>query len=112
MPQRTDHTAINFQATAVTLQDAAWGIGNIAALSNRRMHAELELLGHRNFHLRIFPCRAKDADPFDPAFRSHNRELLLARILARLREISMPGKLVAFAEKRLDVLLREMDMMS
>ena len=73
------------------------------------MHAELELLGHRDLDLRIFARRPKDADALDAAFRSDDRELLLAGILAGLRKVGVFRELMPLAEQRLDVFLREMD---
>jgi len=48
---------------------AAGGVRNVAALADRRMHPKLELLGHRDLDLRVFPRRAEHAHALDAAFR-------------------------------------------
>ena len=73
------------------------------------MNAQLELLGHRDLDLRVFARRPKDADALDATFRSDNRQLLLAGVLAGLREVGVFGELMPLAEQRLDVFLGEMD---
>ena len=88
------------------------GVSAMSPLSRiGRMHAELELLGHRDLDLRVFPRRPEHAHALDAAFRPDDGELLLAGILAGLRKVGVFRELVALAEQRLDVLLREMDVM-
>ena len=73
------------------------------------MNAQLELLGHRDLDLRVFARGPKDADALNTTFWSDNRQLLLARVLAGLRKVRVFGELMSLAEQRLDVFLREMD---
>ena len=47
----------------------------------------------------------------DAAFGPDDRELLLTRIRAGLREVAVPGQLMACTKQGLDVLLREVNMM-
>jgi hypothetical protein len=61
--------------------------------------------------LGVFARRTEDAHALDAALRPDNGQLLLARILAGLRKISMLCELVALAEQRLDVFLREVNVM-
>ena len=75
------------------------------------MHPELVLLGHRNLDLRVFARRPEHSDAFDAALGADDGELFLAGVLPRLRKISVPGQLVPLAEERLDMLLREVDVM-
>src|SRR6266576_1479372 len=65
----------------------------------------------RDLDLRVFARRAEHADTFDATLRANDGKLFLARILAGLREVGVFGELVSFAEQRLDVFLREMDVM-
>ena len=59
-------------------------------------------------YLRAGPStRTRSMRPFGPTMR----ELFLAGILAGLREVGVLGELMARAEQRLDVLLREVDVM-
>src|SRR2546423_3933227 len=111
MPQRANDAVINLDAAGGTLKRAAGRVRNIAAFTDRRMNAELELLGHRDLHLRIFPRGPKNADTLNTTFRSDDRELLLTCILPGLREIGVLGELMSFAEQSLDMLLGEMNMM-
>ena len=73
------------------------------------MDADFELFGHGNLDLRVFARRAKDADAFDPAFRTDDRKLFFAGVLAGLGKVGMFGELMAFAEQRFDVLLRQVN---
>ena len=75
------------------------------------MNAELELLGHRDLDLRVLSGRPENADALDAALRSDNRQLFLAGILAGLRKVGVFGELMSLAEQRLDVFLREMNVM-
>ena len=59
-------------------------------------------------YLRVGP---EHADALDAALRPDDGELFLAGILAGLREVGVFGQLMARAEQRLDVLLREMNVM-
>ena len=94
-----------------TFERAAGRVGDVAALADRRMHAELELLGHRDLDLRVFPRRPEHAHAFDAAFRPDDGELFLAGILAGLRKVGVFGELMPLAEQRLDVFLREVNVM-
>ena len=88
------------------------GVSAMSPLSRiGRMHAELELLGHRDLDLRVFARRPEHAHALDPALRPDDGELLLAGILAGLREVGVLRELMPLAEQRLDVLLREVDVM-
>ena len=63
----------------------------IAGLADGRMDAELELLGHRDLHLRGLADRPQHAHAFDPAFRSDDGDLFLAGKLAGLGEVALRG---------------------
>ena len=73
--------------------------------------AELELLGHRDLDLRVLARRPEHAHALDAALRPDDGELLLAGVLAGLRKVGVLGELMALAEQRLDVFLREVDVM-
>src|SRR5262249_14940912 len=73
------------------------------------MDAELELLGHRDLDLRVLSRRPEDADALDAALRPDNRQLLPARILPRLRQVGVLGKLMPLPEQGIDMLLRHVD---
>ena len=75
------------------------------------MHAELELLGHRDLDLRVFARRPEHADALNATFRSDDGELFLAGILTGLRKVGVFGELMSLAEQRLDMFLREMNVM-
>ena len=55
--------------------------------------------------------RPEHAHALDAALRPDDGELLLAGKLAGLREVGVLGELMPRAEQRLDVLLREVDVM-
>ena len=57
---------------------------DVTRFPDRRMNAELELLGHRDLNLRGFAGRAKHAHAFDAAFWADDGELFLAGVLAGL----------------------------
>src|SRR5204863_1014100 len=86
-------------------------VRNVTALADGRLDADLELLGHGNFDLRVFPRGAEHAHAFDLALGPDNRQLLLARILAGLRQVRVLRELMSFAEQRLHMFLREMNVM-
>ena len=85
--QRTDHTFLDFNATCCSLERATRRTFDVARLADRRLNPQLELLGHRDLDLRIFPRRAEHTHAFDPSFRADDRELFLARELSRLRKV-------------------------
>ena len=72
-------------------QRAAGRALQVAGLADRRVDAELELLGHRDLDLRRLARRAEHAHAFDAALGADDGELLLAGELAGLREIALPG---------------------
>jgi len=72
-----------------TFEGATGRVGNVAALAHRRMHPQLELLGHRDFDLRVFARGSEHANAFNSTFRSNDSELLLAGVLAGLREVGV-----------------------
>src|SRR5262249_20123821 len=104
-----DHSFVDLHAASGTFQSAARRVGNIAAFTDRRSNTELELFGHRDFDLRVLARRTEDPDAFDIPFRSDDRELFLASVLPRLREIRVFGQLMTFAEQCFDVLLSHMN---
>src|SRR6188472_2692581 len=99
MPQCTNHSLVDLDATVRTFQYATRRVRNVAAFADRRMNAQLELLGHRDLDLRVFARGPKDADPFNATFRSDNRQLLLAGVLARLRKVGVFSELMSLAEQ-------------
>src|SRR5215510_6364604 len=62
--QGANHAAVHLHAAGRTFERATGTVRNVTALTNGRVHAELELFGHRNFDLRVFARRAKDAHAF------------------------------------------------
>ena len=111
MPQRANNSAVDRHAASRTFKNAARSICNVAAFTDRRMNAELELLGHRDLDLRVFACRAQDANALNATFRSNNSELLFTGILTGLRKIGVLGESMSLAEQCLDVFLRKMNVM-
>jgi hypothetical protein len=111
MAQRADDAAIHFHAAGRAFERAAGCVRDVAALADGRVHSELELFGHRDFNLRVFARRAEHAHTLNAALRPHDSKLLLAGILAGLRKVGVLGELVALAEQRLDMLLREVNVM-
>src|SRR6478672_8106911 len=109
MPQCANHSPVDWDAAAWTFQYATGRIGDVAAFADRRMNAQLELLGHCDLDLRVFARGPKDADTLNATFRSNNRQLLLAGVLAGLRKIGVFRELMSLAEQRLDMFLREMN---
>src|SRR5438270_1315859 len=64
--QSANHSLIQFHAAAgFTFERAAGGIGDVTALANGRLDAELELLGHRDFDLGVFARRPEHAHALD-----------------------------------------------
>ena len=84
MPQCANHSAIDLDAAVRTFQHATGRVRDVAAFADRRMNAQLELLGHRDLDLRVFARGPKDADALNATFRSDNRQLLLTGVLAGL----------------------------
>ena len=76
-------------AASWTFECAARRVYDVAAFADGRMNPELELLGHGDLDLRVFPRRPKNADALNATFRTDNRQLLLAGVLAGLREIGV-----------------------
>ena len=109
--QRADDAAVQLHAAGRAFERAAGRVRDVAALADGRMHAELELLGHGDLDLGVLARRPEHAHALDAALRPDDGELLLAGKLAGLREVGVLRELVARAEQRLDVLLREVDVM-
>src|SRR5436190_14681231 len=109
--QGANNTAVQFHAAVRSFQCAARSIFDIAALADGWMHAEFELFGHRNFDLSDLACWTEHANAFDAAFGTDDGELLFAGVLAGLRQIRVFGQLMALAEQRLDMFLREVNVM-
>ena len=85
--QMTPRSTFTLPAVPSSVQP---GVSAMSPLSRiGRMHAELELLGHRDLDLRVFPRRPEHAHALDAALRPDERELLLAGILARLRQVGV-----------------------
>ena len=101
--------SVERDAAGRAFERAAGRVLEVAGLADGRMDAELELLGHRDLHLRGLARRPQHAHAFDAALRPDDGELFLAGKLAGLREVALRGELVARAEERLDVLLAQMD---
>ncbi len=101
----------SFTLPAGAFERAAGRVRDVAALADGRMHAELELLGHRDLDLRVFARRPEHAHALDAAFRPDDGELFLAGVLAGLRKVGVFGELMSLAEQRLDVFLREVNVM-
>ena len=111
VPQGANDSAVDLDAAGRAFERATGRVRDVAAFADGRMNAELELLGHGDLDLRVFARGPKHADALDAAFRPDNRQLFLAGILARLRKVGMLGELMSLAEQRLDMFLREMNMM-
>src|SRR6185369_15150785 len=94
MAQRADDTFVDGHASSGTFEGSAGRAFDIAGLTNGRMNAELKLLGHGDLDLRGFAGRAEDPHALDAALGADNGELLLARVLSRLREVGMLCELV------------------
>ena len=109
MAQRADDALVERDAAGRAFERAAGRALQVAGLADGRVDAELELLGHGNLHLGGFARRSQHAHALDAALGPDDRELFLAGVLAGLREVAVPGQLMAWAEQRLDVLLREVD---
>src|SRR4029453_16444243 len=93
------------------LERATGRVGDVAALTHRRGDAPPELLGSFDFDFWVLGGRAKHSNALNATLRSDNRELLLAGKLPGLREVGVPDELVPLAEQRLDVLLRQVNVM-
>ena len=89
-------------------QQRATGILQLAGLTNWRLNPEREAVGARHFQLRNRAGRPEDTDVGQRALRPDNGHALWAAN-CRLAQRFKRRQAVAFAEQRLDVLLREMD---
>ena len=106
---RADDAAVERDAAGRAFERAAGRVPEVAGLADGRVDAELELLGHRDLHLRGLARRTQHAHAFDPALRPDDGELFLAGELAGLGEVALAGELVALTEERLDMFLAQMD---
>src|SRR5690242_18353317 len=99
MAKRADDPAFQFHGTGRAFKRATGSVRDIATLANRRMDAELELLGHRDLNLRIFARGTENPDALDSTFWSDDGQLFLAGVLAGLGEIGVFRELVAWTEE-------------
>src|ERR1044071_8838938 len=111
MAERADDAAFQRHAPGRAFQRATRSVRDVAALANRRMNSELELLGHGTLDLGIFASRSQDPNALDSAFWSDDGKLFLAGVLARLRKVGLFRQLVTWTEERFDVFLGEMNVM-
>jgi hypothetical protein len=74
-------------------------IGEIAGLANRRLHAELELLGHGDLDLGLLAGRTEHAHIGDAPLGPDQIHLFGAGELARLGQLVLRRQLVAWAEQ-------------
>jgi hypothetical protein len=81
--------------------------GKVAGLADRRLDADLELLGHGDLDLGFLARRAEHADVGDAPLGADQVDLLGAGELAGLRQFVFRRQLVAGAEQRFDVGLRQ-----
>jgi hypothetical protein len=107
--QRADDASVERDTPGRAFEGAAGRVLDVAALADGRVHAELELFGHRDLDLRDLAGRPEHAHALDAPLRAGDRELLLARILAGLRQVGVLRQVTPLAEQHLDVLLREVD---
>jgi len=84
MAQCANHSPVDWDVAGWTFQYATGRVCNVTAFADRRMNAQLELLGHRDLDLRVFARGPKDADALNATFRSDDRELFLTSILTGL----------------------------
>src|SRR5262249_41788876 len=89
MAQRADDAAVHLHAAGRAFEHTTGRVRDVTALADGRRHAELELLGHRDFNLGISARRAEYAHALDAAPRPDDGELLLAGVLAGLRKVGV-----------------------
>src|SRR3954452_9035475 len=109
MAQCADHTLLDVHGAGRSFQDATRRSIDVSRFTNRGLNPELELLSHRDLDLRRLARRPEHAHSFDATLWADDRELFLAGELARLRKIGRLRQLMARAEERFDVSLREMN---
>jgi hypothetical protein len=95
------------RAAVGAFEGDARGAGKIAGLADRRLDAELELLGHGDLDLGFLARRAEHADVGDAPLGADQMDLLGAGELAGLGQFVFRRQLMAGAEQRFDIGLRQ-----
>src|SRR5271157_261303 len=110
MAQCADHALGDGDGAGRSLYGDAGRVFQVARFADGRVDAELELLGHGDFHLRLLAHGPEHAHALHASLGADKVYRFFARELARLGQLVLRRERAALAEQRLHVLRRQVHM--